>query len=60
MYVATVAVNWTYLVAKTNSIENTFTPPVIEIKIGGEDIVGNDVQNNTEVPVYARVAIVAT
>jgi hypothetical protein len=58
--VATVAATLAYLVAKTNPIENTFTPPVIDVKIGGEDVVRDYVQNNGDVPVYARVAIVAT
>ena len=58
--VATVATTLAYLIAKTNPIENTFTPPIIDVKIVGDNVEGNYIQNTGDVPVYARVAIVAS
>ena len=58
--VATVATTLAYLIAKTNPIENTFTPPIIDVKIVGDNVEGNYIQNTGDVPIYARVAIVAT
>ena len=63
---AVIAVGTTlaYVIAKTNPIENTFTPPNVDVELdlsaGSADIVNNLVVNEGDVPVYARVAVVAT
>jgi hypothetical protein len=52
-----------YFIVKTNSIKNTFTPSVIKVDLTYNSDVGlegNYVKNVGDVPVYARVAIVAT
>ena len=52
-----------YVIARTNSIKNTFTPSVIDVALTYSPEVGlegNYVENVGDVPVYARVAIVAT
>ena len=57
--VITISTTLAYIVVKTNSIKNIFTPPIVDVEIG-TDVEGNFVQNTGDVPVYARVAVVAT
>lgn len=56
---AVIAVGTTlaYVIARTTSIRNEFTPPVVDVTI---DINNNTVKNTGDIDVYARVAIVAT
>lgn len=44
-----------YVIAKTNSLENRFTPPNLDIEIGQS----NTIVNSGDIPVYVRVALVS-
>ena len=43
-----------YVIVKTASINNVFTPPIVDVSLNG-----NEVKNTGDIDVYARVAIVA-
>lgn len=62
--VAAVGTTLAFVIARTNSIENTFTPPDVnvELSMAGDvtNVKDNLVINKGDVPVYARVAVVAT
>ena len=51
--VAAVGSTLAYIIVKTNSLENQFTPPNIDIEIAGDEIA-----NRGDIPVYVRAAIV--
>ena len=63
---AVIAVGTTlaFVIAKTKPIENTFTPPDVDVELSmaGDvtNVKDNLVINDGDVPVYARVAVVAT
>ncbi|MBR2906543.1 MAG: hypothetical protein IKC26_00680 [Clostridia bacterium] len=44
-----------YVIAKTNSLENRFTPPNLDVDIGQS----NTIVNSGDIPVYVRVALVS-
>ena len=53
--VATVGSTLAYIIVRTTSVENQFTAPKIDV-----ELVGNEVSNEGDVPVYVRAAVVAT
>ena len=61
---AAVGTTLAFVIAKTKPIENTFTPPVVDVELSmaGDvtNVENNLVINKGDVPVYARVAVVAT
>ena len=58
--VAAVGSTLAYIIVKTNSLENQFTPPNVDIVIVGDGIenTGDVIENTGDVPVYVRAAIV--
>lgn len=61
--VLTIGTTIAYIIVKTTPIGNIFLPPVVDVDINldsGAGIEGNSVQNTGDIPVFARVAVVAT
>lgn len=52
--VAAIRATLAFIIVQTNPIENTFPPPNLSINI----IEGNKIENNGDVPVYVRAAVV--
>lgn len=52
--VAAIGATLAFIIVQTNPIENTFPPPNLSINI----IEGNNIQNDGDVPVYVRAAVV--
>ena len=52
---ATIGATLAYIIVQTQSIENQFPPPNLDIQV----IDGNKVTNTGDVPVYVRAAVVA-
>ena len=52
--VAAIGATLAFIIVQTTPIENTFPPPNLSINI----IEGNDIQNDGDVPVYVRAAVV--
>ena len=52
--VAAIGATLAFIIVQTPPIENTFPPPNLSINI----IEGNDIQNDGDVPVYVRAAVV--
>lgn len=52
--IAVVGTTLAYIIVKTNELNNTFTPPVVNI----DDVSGNTIENTSDVDVYIRAAIV--
>ena len=53
--VAVVGTTLAYIIVKTNELNNTFTPPNVDISISGDDIT-----NTGDTDVYVRAAVVVT
>ena len=51
--VAAVGSTLAYIIVKTNSLENQFTPPEINIQV-----VGDNIANKSDFPVYVRATVV--
>ena len=61
--VLTIGTTIAYIIVNTTPIGNIFLPPVVDVDINldsGAGIEGNSVQNTGDIPVFARVAVVAT
>ena len=61
--VMTVGTTIAYIIIKTTPIGNIFLPPVVDVDINlnaGAAIEDNSVQNVGDIPVFARVSVVAT
>ena len=54
--VAIVGTTIAYIIVKTNELNNTFTPPVVDIE--SDAVAGNIIKNGSDVDVYLRAAVV--